>query len=414
MFSLIKFEFKKLAKKRTNIITVLVSIILTIIFFSLPAMRFEYTDTKGEKYKGLKAIELKKEDIKDISVQVTEEQVEKDIKEYQRLFSIPENITKDDSGRPHLKNDIYDDYVNPRHDYFVMIAGIYDNSDEHYYLSSLLKINLQNGANFYEARTNEISTLLDRNHEGGNYSEQEKTFWINKNDKIQKPYTYGYHEGWSAILSIFGSLIFPLLAICITVAPVFAGEYQCGADAVILSSKYGKTKVITAKIVSAFTFATIVFSLNVFFALAMPLLSFGIDGWNLPMQIERILIPYSVTFASGTFISIGITYIIMIGIVSFTLLLSAKFKTPFTVLIIDVVILFISSFMSEGAYNGVFNHILYLLPYKSLDPRFSSYLSYSFGGLTVSLMLMRIIVYGVMAIVFLPFAKNAFRKHQVQ
>lgn len=414
MFSLIKFEFKKLAKKRTNVITLLVSVIFTIIIFSLSTMRYEYYDAKGDCRKGLKAIALKKEDIKKISIKITEEQVAKDIKEYQSLYSKPENTKKTEGGEVYLKNDVYCRYVHPKFEYFSMISRNYYRPNENLGVSNLLRINLKDGAKFYEARNNKISTLLNMNHEGRNYSKQEKTFWLNKNSKIQQPYTYGYYEGWYAIISIFGSFIFVLLAICITVAPVFAGEYQCGADAVILASKYGKTKVITAKIISAFTFATMVFLLNVIFAVAIPLLSFGIEGWNLPMQIFKPIIPYSVTFASSTFICIGTSYIVMLGIVSFTLLLSAKLKTPFTVLIIDVIILFISLFIKQGPDNGVFNHILYLFPYKSLESNFSTYLSYSFGGLTISLLLMRILVYGVMAIIFLPFVKNAFRKHQVQ
>ncbi|MBU3184870.1 hypothetical protein [Clostridium estertheticum] len=414
MFSLIKFEFKKLAKKRTNIIIILVSVIATIIIFSLPTMRFEYTDTKGNDYKGLKAIALQKENVKERSIKMTEDRITKDIKEYQRLFSKPENIIKADNGETYFKNNVFRRYVYPKYDYFYMISQNYNKPGEYSDDSNLRRINLQNGAKFYESRNNKISTLLNMNHEGGNYSAQEKNFWFNKSSKIQEPYTYGYYEGWSSILSVLGSLIFVLLAICITVAPVFAGEYQRRVDVIILASKYGKTKVITAKIIVAFAFATMVFLLNVIFVVAIPLLSFGIEGWNLPMQIENIIIPYSVTFASGTFICIATAYAVMLGMLSFTLLLSAKFKTPFTVLIIDVIILFVSLFMEQGADNGLFNHILYLLPYKSLDSAFRYYLSYPFGGLTISLILMRIVVYGTMTIIFLPFIRNAFRKHQVQ
>ncbi len=77
---------------------------------------------------------------------------------------------------------------------------------------------------------------------------------------------------------------------------MFAGEYQCGADSIILSSKYGKTKIIKAKIIAAFGFATIIFVLNLIFALAIPLLSFGSDGWNLPIQIQHRIAPYKATF----------------------------------------------------------------------------------------------------------------------
>ena len=217
------------------------------------------------------------------------------------------------------------------------------------------------------------------------------------------------------MLQIFGSLIFAFLAICIIVAPIFSGEYQCGADAIILSSKYGKTKLIRAKIISAFIFVTIVFFLNIIFAVGIPLITFGADGWNLPMQINKLSIPYNITFASCTLLSVGISYLVILGIVSFTLFTSAKFKSPFTVLIIDVIILFVTLFLGQGADNGIYDHILHLLPYqKSMRDMFSAYLSYSFGGITLSLISMRAILYTIITIAFLPFIGIAFRKHQVQ
>jgi ABC-type transport system involved in multi-copper enzyme maturation permease subunit len=412
MFSLVKFELMKLAKKRTNIITVLVGVMLTIIFFSLLVINFNGFDSN---VKGFKAIALERENMKKLSNKLTEEQVTKDIKEYQSIYSNPKNFEKDINGSNSLKEDVFDKLIMPKYDYLWMLAKNYTKIDSDCDVSNLAKINLKNGAEFYKARDIKISNLLNENHKGGNYSEQEKKFWIDKNSKVQKPYTYGYHEGWESMLGIFGSLIFMLLAICITVAPVFAGEYQCRADAVILSSKYGKTKLIRAKIIATFIFVTIVFFLNIIFAVGIPLLAFGVDGWNLPIQIYDTIAPYNVTFASCTLISVCIIYLVTLGVVSFTLFLSAKFKSSYTVLIIDIAILFISLFMSDGADNGLYEHILYLLPYeKSMWHEFRSYLSYSFGGVTLSLISMRALVYAVMTIGFLPFIGNAFRKHQVQ
>ncbi|WP_035292916.1 ABC transporter permease subunit [Clostridium sp. KNHs214] len=416
MYSLIKFEFKKLAKKRVNIITSLVSLILTIIFSTLFITKFEYLDASGD-YKGLKAIELKKEDVKKLPNEITEEQVAKDIKAYQKLFSNPKNTIKNEVGEVSLKNDIYLKYVSPKREYLSMIAYNYcEPGNEVFDLSKILTIKSKEGTRFYKIRNNKVSTFLNMNHKGGNYSEEEKTFWLNKISKIQGPYKYGYYEGWESVNRSLGALIFTLLAIIIMVAPIFAGEYQSGADAIILAAKYGKTKIIGAKIIAAFAFATIVFALNLIFALAIPLLAFGIDGWNLPIQIKDTLIPipYSVTFSLSTFICIGISYVVILGSVAFTLILSAKLKTPFTVLMVQVIILFASLFIKKGADNGLFNHILYLLPNKAMECDFSTYLSYSFGGLTISLLLMRVIVYGSMAIICLMFTKNIFRKHQVQ
>lgn len=414
MLNLIKFEIKKLIKKRTNIITFLICMLLMSIFISLAITRFEAHDKKGNNYKGLKAIYIKKEMFKEVPKVLTEETITKDIKEYQELFSMPENTQTFEAGSIGWKDEFYFKYINPKFEYFFTISKNYDKPKEFSATENLRKINLEDGAKFYETRENKVLNILNMNYNGEKYSQDEKDFWLNKNSRIEKPYKFGYYEGWIEVFRVLELTIVPILAICIIVAPSFAGEYQCGADAVILTSKYGKTKLITAKIIAAFIVATIVFLINIILTLTILLLSFGIEGWNLPLQINDTTIPYSYTFASATFVCIGISYIVMLGMVSITLLLSVKLKTPFSVLIIDVIILFIPVFLRLGKENGLFNHILYLLPYKALQEEFSIYLSYSFLGITWSLLAMRVIVYTVIAISLLPFIKSSFRKHQVQ
>lgn len=90
--------------------------------------------------------------------------------------------------------------------------------------------------------------------------------------------------------------MFSLLAVCIVIAPVFSGEYQAGTDAVILSAKYGKTKLTTAKIVASYLFGFAAFTLHIIVAFGLPLVAFGVDGWNLPLQINGTTVPYPLTF----------------------------------------------------------------------------------------------------------------------
>ncbi len=127
-------------------------------------------------------------------------------------------------------------------------------------------------------------------------SDEQKNYWSGMADKVDTPLQYGYHGGWENIISSFELLMFALLAICIEIAPVFSGEYQAGTDAVILSAKYGKTKLTTAKIVASLLFGTAAFILHVVVACGLPLAMFGIDGWNLPLQIANTTIPYPYTF----------------------------------------------------------------------------------------------------------------------
>ena len=137
-----------------------------------------------------------------------------------------------------------------------------------------------------------------------------------------------------AMLAVFVIFfyVFAIMAVCITLCPVFSGEYQAGTDAVILSAKYGKTKLTTAKVIASVLFGLIAFTLHIIVAFGIPLTAFGIDGWNLPMQIANTTIPYHFTFLQGALINLGVIYLVLLAMISLTLFLSAKVKSPYIVL----------------------------------------------------------------------------------
>lgn len=183
-------------------------------------------------------------------------------------------------------------------------------------------------------------------------------------DKADTPLQYGYYGGWEIIINSFELLMFALLAVCIVVAPVFSGEYQSGTDAVILSAKYGKTKLTTAKIAASFLFGTAAFILHILVAFVLPLAAFGIDGYDLPVQIANTAIPYPFTFLQAVLINIGIIYLVLLAMIGLTLMLSAKMKGPYFVLIILVPVLFIPMFLTPNGTTGAYNLTLFLFPYK--------------------------------------------------
>ena len=177
-------------------------------------------------------------------------------------------------------------------------------------------------------------------------------------------------------------------------SPVFSGEYQAGTDAVILSAKYGKTKLITAKTAASLLFGTVAFILHIIAACAPVLIAFGTDGFDLPLQIANTAIPYPYTFLQAVLINIGIIYLVLLAMIGLTLLLSAKMKSPYLVLIILVPILFIPLFLTPNGTTGAYNLTLFLLPYRSAMPEFGKYISYQFGGLVLDALTVRAVLYG--------------------
>lgn len=68
------------------------------------------------------------------------------------------------------------------------------------------------------------------------------------------------------------------LAVIIMLAPIFSGEYE-GVDNIILTSKYGKTKCATAKVVAGIITAILTTTLIAAFNLLLAFVFMEQKGW---------------------------------------------------------------------------------------------------------------------------------------
>ena len=335
-----------------------VSLILTGFLFGLPVMQYQIYDQDGV-IKGAEGIAFEKEQYAELSVPLSEEYIAETIREVRRLFEDPDNVGYDGNER-FLIGDAYWNKVAPREKLLNLIANTYSDPNERWGYNNLPDLDIKEGTHFYQRMEEKIQAVLDSPSRA--LSREQKEYWGSMADKADTPLQYGYYGGWEIIINSFELLMFALLAVCIVVAPVFSGEYQSGTDAVILSAKYGKTKLTTAKITASFLFGTATFILHILVAFVLPLAAFGIDGYDLPVQIANTAIPYPFTFLQAVLINIGIIYLVLLAMIGLTLMLSAKMKSPYFVLIILVPVLFIPMFLIPNKTTGAYNLTLFLLP----------------------------------------------------
>lgn len=406
---LVKYEFLKILRKKFTFIVMAVSLILTGFLFRLPVMQYQIYNQDGV-IKGADGIAFEKEQYAELSVPLSEEYIAETIREVQTLFEDPDNVGYDGNER-FLIGDAYWNKVAPREKLLNLIANTYSDPNEMRGYNNLPDLDIKDGTHFYHKMKGKIQTVLDSPSRA--LSREQKEYWGSMADKVDTPLQYGYYGGWEIIINSFELLMFALLAVCIVVAPVFSGEYQSGTDAVILSAKYRKTKLTTAKIAASFLFGTAAFILHILVAFVLLLASFGIDGYDLPVQIANTAIPYPFTFLQAVLINIGIIYLVLLAMIGLTLLLSAKMKSPYFVLIILVPVLFIPMFLTPNGTTGAYNLTLFLLPYRASMPELSKYISYQFGGLVLDALTVRAVLYGVLAVILLPLASLGFKKHQV-
>lgn len=406
---LVKYELLKILRKKSTIIVMAVSLILTAFLFGLPVMQYQTYNQDGV-IKGTEGIAYTKEQYADISVPLTEEYITETIQEVQQLFENPDNVGYD-GNEQFLIRDAYWNEIAPREDLLNMIAKNYVSPNESAGYNIFPDLDITEGANFYQAMETKIDAQLNASSRA--LSDEQKAYWSNMASEIATPLQYGYYESWEIIVTCFELLMFSILAICIVIAPVFSGEYQAGTDAVILSGKYGKTKLITAKIIASLVFGTIAFVLHIIVACGIPLVAFGVDGWNLPLQIANTTIPYPLTFLQATLINIGVIYLVLLAMIGLTLLLSSRMKSPYLVLTILVPVLFVPMFLTPNGTVGAYNLTLFLLPYRATMPELGKYISYQFSSLVLDVFSVRAILYTALAVIMLPFARLGFKEHQV-
>lgn len=406
---LVRYEFIKILRKKATLIVLAVSLLLTAVFFALPVIQFQTYNQNGV-LRGIAGIEYEKEQYEDISVLLTDDYVDQTVSQVQQLFADPDNVGFDGEER-FLIDDAYWNGIAPRESLLNLIAQNYAEPNVSAGYSELAELDASDLTGFYQARQDKIEKVLQDPSNG--LSQAEAEYWQNMNSRVETPFQYGYFEGWSVIISCFELLVFPVLAICIVLCSVFSGEYQAGTDAVLLSSRYGKTKLTRAKITASLLFGLLAFTVHVLVAFGIPLAVYGTDGWDLPLQINGTTVPYPLTFLEGTLVNLGVIYLVLLAMIGLTLFLSAKMKTPYLVLIVIVPVLFIPMFLSPNGTSGLYNLLVFLTPYQSLTPRFASYISYSFGSLVLDSFTCRAVLYAALAAVLLPVSGLGFKKHQV-
>lgn len=409
MKPLIKYEFLKILRRKSTCIVMAVSLLVTAFLFGLPIMQYQTYNQDGV-VKGMNGIAYDKKQRSEFSVSLTDAYITDTIREYQQLFENPDNVGYDGNDK-FLVGDAYWNFVAPREKLLQVIAAAYDNPGEYSGFNKLPDLDMTNGADFYQASERKIEALLDT--PSRDLSHSQKEYWRNMISQVKTPLQYGYYEGWEVIISSFELLMFALLAVCIVIAPVFSGEYQAGTDALILSGRYGKTKLIKAKIISSILFGMLAFTLHVITACGLPLAAFGTDGWNLPVQITNTIIPYPFTFLQIVLINMGVIYLVLLAMTALTLCLSAKMKNTYLVLAILLPVIFVPIFLMPNGTTGIYNLILFLMPYRSAMPEISKYISYQFGSLVLDVLSVRALLYTVLAVILLPLAGLAFKKHQV-
>lgn len=404
MKTLIYYEKRKILRRKPTIVACLLMLLgiasLSLVFVSDQ----KYFDTDTAELSGYAALSARRETEHLLAGELTEDYLNVILQHCQATYNTSENY---DSTTGELRDDVYLNHILPCREILNLMREVY--APDIYDLKVLTTVT---GGNFYHTRRTNIQTAL----ESGNYTSAEIDAVLKKDSQLLVPFTFDCSRGWDTLLTRSFSTLFLLISIvvCIIISPVFANEYQTGADAVILASKYGRRETVHAKIIAAFVITSGIYAAAVLFCMITVLLPFGIQGWNCNFQILSVNSFYNMKIWQVVLCGIILNYIVVLEVMGFTMLMSAICKTSFAAVIISTLCTLIPLFL-PAADSRLFRQIVNLFPSKAFETYsvFSSYDLYSIGSLIITLPCMILIVACVLIMLTLPAAHRKFSRHQV-
>ena len=176
----------------------------------------------------------------------------------------------------------------------------------------------------------------------------------------------GYVDGWlSTSKNMVRVFIVLALAVIIMLAPIFSGEYE-GVDNIILTSKYGKTKCATAKVVAGILTAILTTALIVAFNLFLARAFYGTEGLNCsilfaPSEYVEAFIPFNITCGTLLKYQILLAFTCTISVTGITLLMSAISKNQIVALVAAMAIFLFPVLLPIPETNPLFR-LVGLLP----------------------------------------------------
>ena len=282
MKTLIYYEKRKILRRKSTIIACLLMLLSIIALSFVFVSDQDYYRTDGTEVSGMEAIHVKQEMDHALAGPLTAKRLKDTLQQYHTVYGNSDNFGA--SGA--LKDEVYCKDILPYNGILNLMRRIYSPAGA-YDMNILSSVTNERVENFYQDRHAQVQSIVDMDYTTGNYTQAEKDTILKLDTKVSDPITYDYSDGWKTLLTRDFPTVFLLIAlvVCIIISPVFAYEYQTGADAVVLSSKYGRRETVWAKLIAGFTVTSRIYFIAVLVSLISVLAVFGVQGWNCDFQI---------------------------------------------------------------------------------------------------------------------------------
>lgn len=429
MRTIMKYEFKKIFGRKISIIAILLLMALSVLTPFISTIGMSYTtsyDATTDRTNGVKnltAVSHLRKAYHAQSGDLTTERFAQIIEKNRTLKSDPNNVNSiesvdtDDNVTTHsyLKNALYlqvQDNMEIENQLRIAFSpnGGYD-------YGILDKLTTEDASKFYQKRTNLLTAKLNEENLAGNYTQKEKDILLEMNAKIETPFYYDYSAGWTTLITnVVGGFTVIITFVClICLAPLFAGEYQTGADSILLTTKKGREKLAKTKVQTGFLFTTTIYFMFMAIEFIVTMLLYGGYGFNCPIQLEKFFSVYNFNMLETYLMCVLLGYFATLSIVAIVMMISARYKTAFTTIIVGLAIFVFPLFIPEIATSRLINYLVALFPIRIMNSGITAdpFLLFNFFGNYIQPIPVYIVLLLACIIICIPFAISGYKKHQV-
>ena len=246
-------------------------------------------------------------------------------------------------------------------------------------------------------------------------TETEIAFWNGKESQIDTPLIYFYHEGYENILNSFLTVgLLMLLFVAINLANLFADEHIRRTDQLVLSSIGGKHPAYWAKILAGVTVSVAAAVLMSVMTIGLCLMIYGAEGFEMPLQSCYTMYSYPLTIGEACLIAYGVLIVTSILAAVFVMVISELFHSGIAALSLSAGLIILGNVITIPSQYRVVAQLwdwspaAYLSAWNVFDPRTLPLLGHCFTSWQIVP-----VIYLLLSIALTVGGKHIYQRYQV-
>ena len=345
-------EMKRLIRTKSVWIFMIAMVVLAAVMAYVPVtfIRAYKTDAGNvQAVTGVQAVKISKETRKDMEGEVTEEKIRQAIRVLNEMYQ-----EYGSSFMEEVPADVYAEKIYPIMPVLNIIEQVLAPDGKNLYNMEAFDVKEEDAATIYEKYREEIQGL-SQNPEL--VKEMQKI-----SGSVKTPFTYESGMTLETVDYYTISLFLVMFAFIVIASPVYAAEYQTGADDVIRCTKNGRVRIAVTKILVTFTLAVATFVASSLTFVAVLYILYGGSGFGTSIQMGYVFYLPALTIGSMLKLQIAGGVLFTLATVSFVLFLSSKCKNVQTALISAFGIAILPMILNMAGNNNVLNIMRCILP----------------------------------------------------